>query len=38
METLAMLPESRSKEVRELKDKLANRTRIDIPPATPPTS
>jgi cation transporter-like permease len=32
METLAMLPESRSKEVRELKDKLANRTRIDIPP------
>ena len=31
METLAMLPESRSKEVRELKDRLANRTRIDIP-------
>jgi hypothetical protein len=31
METLAMLPESRSKEIRELKDKLANRTRIDIP-------
>jgi hypothetical protein len=31
METLAMLPESRSKEVRDLKDKIASRTRIDIP-------
>jgi len=33
METLAMLPESRSREVRDLKEKIANRTRIDIPPA-----
>jgi len=35
METLAMLPESRSREVRDLKEKIANRTRIDIPPAPP---